>query len=103
MNKELKAKLDEFIEDFLNQKEVKQYLLLKKDIEESTELKELNERLTKAKKSLALSFGKDTYEERRREYDELKNQIDHHPLIVNFEVLQEEVSYLLDELQYKLK
>ena len=103
MNKELKAKLDEFIEDFLNQKEVKQYLLLKKDIEESTELKELNERLTKAKKSLALSFGKDTYEERRREYDELKNQIDHHPLIVNFEVLQEEVSYLLDELQSKLK
>ena len=103
MNKELKAKLDEFIEDFLNQKEVKQYLLLKKDIEESTELKELNDRLTKAKKNLALSFGKDTYEERRKEYDELKNQIDHHPLIVNFEVLQEEVGYLLDELQSKLK
>ena len=103
MNKELQDKLDEFIKDFLDQKEIKQYLLIKEDISSSSELKDLNERLTKAKKNLALSFGKANYDECRKEYDSLKNQIDNHPLIVNFNVLQEEVSYLLDELESKLK
>ena len=41
MNSELKNKLDEFIDDFLQVKEVKQYLLLKKEILESNEIKEL--------------------------------------------------------------
>jgi hypothetical protein len=37
MNKELQDKLDEFIKDFLNQSEVKQYFLLKKELETSKE------------------------------------------------------------------
>ena len=41
MNSELKNKLDEFIEDFLQVKEVKQYLLLKKEILESNEIREI--------------------------------------------------------------
>ena len=49
MNSELKEKLDEFIKDFLEVKEVKQYLLLKEEIVNSQELKDLQLKLKKLK------------------------------------------------------
>ena len=41
MNKELKERLDKFIEEFLEVKEVKQYLLLKDELINSLEIKTL--------------------------------------------------------------
>lgn len=103
MNSELKNKLDEFIEDFLQVKEVKQYLLLKKEILESSEIKDLQSSLKKAQKEMALSLGTPSYNENKKIYLELKDRYDRHPLIVNFNVMQEEVSYLLDELKNRLE
>ena len=103
MNSEQKNKLDEFIYDFLQVKEVKQYLLLKKEILESSEIKELESSLKKAQKEMALSLGTPSYNENKKIYLELKERYDRHPLIVNFNVMQEEVSYLLNYFKDKLQ
>ncbi len=103
MNSELKEKLDEFIKDFLEVKEVKQYLLLKDELMNSLEIKSLQEDLKQSQKNMALSLGTSTYEENKKKYLRLKEKYENHPLVINFNVMQEEVSYLLDELQNKLQ
>lgn len=102
MNNDLKNKLDQFIDEFLEVKEVKQYLLLKEEILSSDEIKELEKNLKQAQKDVALSLGKSNYEENKNRYFSLKKAYDEHPLIVNFNVMQEEVSYLLKTLENKL-
>lgn len=103
MNNDLKNKLDQFIDDFLEVKEVKQYLLLKEEILSSEEINELEKNLKQAQKDVALSLGKPNYEENKKRYFSLKKTYDEHPLIVNFNVMQEEVSYLLNYLKDKLQ
>ena len=103
MNSELKEKLDEFIKDFLEVKEVKQYLLLKDELINSLEIKSLQEDLKQSQKNMALSLGTSTYEENKKKYLILKDKYEKHPLVVNFNVMQEEVSYLLKTLENKLK
>ena len=49
-----------------------------------------------------MSLGKSNYEENKNRYFSLKKAYDEHPLIVNFNVMQEEVSYLLKTLENKL-
>ena len=103
MDNELKDKLDAFIKDFLSVKEVRQYLLLKKQIEESNEIKELENSLRKAQKDMALSFGKTDYEEKKNNYLKIKNDYDTNPLVVNYNVMIEEVKILISELENKIK
>ena len=103
MNSELKEKLDEFIKDFLEVKEVKQYLLLKDELMNSLEIKSLQQDLKQSQKNMALSLGTSTYEQNKSKYLELKNKYENHPLVVNFNVMQEEVGYLLKNLENKLK
>ena len=103
MNSELKEKLDEFIKEFLEVKEVKQYLLLKEEIVNSQELKDLQEDLKQSQKNMALSLGTSFYEENKKKYLSLKEKYENHPLVINFNVMQEEVSYLLKTLENKLK
>ena len=42
-------------------------------------------------------------EENKKKYLMIKDKYENHPLIVNFNVMQEEVSYLLKTLENKLK
>ena len=103
MDSFLKEKLDEFISLFLEQKEVKQYFALKDEIENSNELNELSKKIVEAKKSLALSFGTSRYEQKKKEYEDLQNEYDSSPLIVNYKNVKDEVEYLLKEFEDKLK
>lgn len=103
MDSFLKEKLDEFISLFLEQKEVKQYFALKDEIENSNELRSLSNKIVEAKKSLALSFGSNNYEKKKKEYLDLQAEYDSSPLIVNFKMIKEEVEYLLKEFEDKLK
>jgi cell fate (sporulation/competence/biofilm development) regulator YmcA (YheA/YmcA/DUF963 family) len=102
MDKELQNYLDQFIENFLNVKEVKQYLFLKEEITHSEELITLENEVKKAQKEMALSINKPEYQEKKNQYFALKEKYDQHPLIVNYYVEQKEVMYLLDELQASL-
>jgi cell fate (sporulation/competence/biofilm development) regulator YlbF (YheA/YmcA/DUF963 family) len=102
MDNDLKEKLDNFIDDFLNVPEVKQYLLIKKEIETSEEIKRLNKEVSLAQKEMALSLGTPTYEDNKKKYEEAKALYDNHPLIVNYSILEEEVSYLINEIKNKL-
>lgn len=103
MNNELKEYLDSFIEKFLSLKEVKQYLSLKSEIENSNEIKELSSQVAKAQKDLALSLGKSSYQDKKKEYEQIKLTYDNHPLITNFNVIKEEISSLVNELVLNLK
>lgn len=103
MNNELKEYLDSFIEKFLSLKEVKQYLSLKSEIENSNEIKELSSQVAKAQKDLALSLGKSSYQDKKKEYGQVKLTYDTHPLITNFNVIKEEISSLVNELVLNLK
>ena len=103
MNKELKEKLDEFISDFLSVSEVKQYLLIKKEIESSKEIALLREKLKKAQKDMALSMGDVSYKEKKDIYYKAKREYEDHPLVVNYLSLQDEVYSLLKELEINLK
>ena len=102
MDNDLKEKLDNFIDDFLNVPEVKQYLLIKKEIETSEEIKRLNKEVSLAQKEMALSLGTPAYEDNKKKYEEAKAIYDNHPLIVNYSILEEEVSYLINEIKNKL-
>jgi cell fate (sporulation/competence/biofilm development) regulator YlbF (YheA/YmcA/DUF963 family) len=102
MDNDLKEKLDNFIDDFLNVPEVKQYLLIKKEIETSEEIKRLNKDVSLAQKEMALSLGTPTHEDNKKKYEEAKAIYDNHPLIVNYSILEEEVSYLINEIKNKL-
>lgn len=104
MNDETKNKLDEFIELFLNQKVVVQYLNLKKEIEHSQTISTLTKELKKAQKDMALAIGnKDEYELKKQRYLELKKNLDTDPLMVNFEFVKNEMHELLLELTNALK
>ena len=103
MNSELKEKIDLFINDFLEVKEVKQYLLLKQEITNSREIRELENKLKRSQKNMALSLGTSLYEQNKNEYLESKSKYDNHPLIVNFNIVQEEVGYLLKSFKEKLE
>ena len=103
MTNETKSYLDNFIKEFLDVKEVKQYLLLKKQIENSSEIKSLQDKVKYSQKDMALSLGTPKYEENKKKYLEAKEELENHPLIVNFNSIQEEVNYLLEELKTKFK
>ncbi len=99
MDKTLKEHIDQFIDDLVNQKDVKQYLELKKAIDNSEEIKELKNQLVNAKKALALSFGTKDYDKRKMEYEDIQYRYDNHPLIVNFNVAKGEIEYLLETIK----
>ena len=99
MDKKLKDHIDQFIEDLVNQKDVKQYLDLKKAIDNSEEIKELKNRLVNAKKALALSFGTKDYDNRKKEYEDIQCQYNSHPLVVNYNVAKSEIEYLLETIK----
>lgn len=99
MDKALKDHIDQFIEDLVNQKDVKQYLDLKTAIDNSEEIMELKNQVIKAKKALALSFGTNDYDNRKKEFENIKYQYDNHPLIVNFNVAKGEIEYLLETIK----
>lgn len=104
MNDETKNKLDEFIELFLNQKVVVQYLNLKKEIEHSQTISSLTKELKQAQKDMALAIGnKDEHELKKQRYLELKKNLDTDPLMVNFEFVKNEMHELLLELTNALK
>lgn len=102
MDKELQAYLDRFIEEFKNDPLIRQYLLVKEEIEGSERIKKMEEDLNQAKKDLALSLGKETYEAKKKTYLSLQKAWDEDPLIVNYGVLKDEVDAVIRELKREL-
>lgn len=103
MESSLQEYLDQFIKKVLDQEEVKQYLLLKEEINSSSEINSLQDKIKVAKKELALSFGTKEQQVKKENFLALQNEYDNHPLIVNFNVVKEEVSYLLSKIEDSLK
>lgn len=103
MDRKLKEHIDEFIDEFLSFPEVKQFLLIKEQIESSKEMIELRNNLKQAQKNMALSLGTSSYEENKKIYFKIKEEYDNHPLIINYNYLKEDVDYLLNEIKELIK
>ena len=103
MNKEIQERLDEFINSFLEEREVKQFLLLKDELSKSKEIEMLKEEVKTSQKEMALSMGTDLYQKKKDYYLAKKREYENHPLVVNYNTLKEEVDYLINELVDKIK
>ena len=83
---------------------VKEYLTLKKQIEESDELKSLREQIVIHEKAMTQNMSDDdVYFNEKEIYEDLKSEYDNNPLIVNFNNVSEELSSLLNEIKDTLK
>ena len=103
MNKEIQERLDEFINSFLEEREVKQFLLLKDELSKSKEIEMLKEEVKTSQKEMALSMGTNLYQKKKDYYLAKKREYENHPLVVNYNTLKEEVDYLINELVDKIK
>lgn len=104
MNSELTSLIDEYIEKFLSQTKVKQYFILEEQINNSEEIKLLQENLKKSQKELALSINNEKlHQEKLIEYNKNKKAFDEHPLVCNYNLLKEEIYLKLKEFEMKIK
>ena len=103
MTNELKTLLDGYIEAFLDQDIVKKYFILEEKINNSCRLNELQQKMKKVQKDLALSLNDGTYSEKKEVLIKLQDEFYNDPLVVNYHLLQEEIINKLNELKEKIK
>ena len=104
MNKNVEEALKTLSNSLFEMDEVKHYFALKQAILDDKELLEINEKMRKHQKLMVESINDPESHKKEKElYFEYKNQYENHPLVINFNVMQEEVSYLLKTLENKLK
>lgn len=104
MDKELRDIIDAYISAFLNQDDVRRYFALEKEINESSEIESLQKRIRTAQKAMALAMNDDpTYERLKAEYLDLRQRLDSHPLVCNYNLLKEEIYRQLKSLETELK
>lgn len=104
MDKEINLLIDQYIDKFLSQEIVKQYFLLEKQINESQEIKKLQDDLRQSQKSLALSINdNELHKQKLIEYQECKRKFEENPIICNYNILKEEIYLKLKELENKIK
>lgn len=79
---------------------IKEYFIVKSQIENNVELIELNDKLKLAQKAMSKSIDDDDlYHKNKKDYEELMIKYNLHPLIVNYQNLKEEVYTLLTQIK----
>lgn len=92
MNEELKSIIDEYIKNYTDQEKVHQYFALKKQIEDSIELKTLKDELKRSQKELALSINDgELHKQKLKVYLNEKEEYENHPLICNFKLIEDDI------------
>ncbi len=103
MKKEIKDAIDAFLEEFKSLEVVKNYLALKKAMSENKEFLALKEKHKIAQKEFALSLGTSSYEEKKKAFQEIEEEYNHHPYILNMKEYEQEIHSLLEEIELYLK
>lgn len=104
MDKSLKDDLDNYINCFLEQEEVKKYFILEKKVNEDQNIISLQDKIRKAQKALALSINnQEEHQKKLIEYQNLKKEFDENPLVCNYNILKENIYLQLKTLQERIK
>lgn len=91
-------------EELLNEPSVKEYFRLLSLIENDKDLMELNERMRKHQKLMSENMDNDeVYFKEKDLYESLNKEYESNPLIVNFNLVKEEVTNLLHEIEEALQ
>lgn len=104
MDKSLKYDLDNYINCFLEQEEVKKYFILEKKVNEDQNIISLQDKIRKAQKALALSINnQEEHQKKLIEYQNLKKEFDENSLVCNYNILKENIYLQLKNLQERIK
>lgn len=99
----LEKNLQEVRSKLHNEPLVKEYLSLKKQIEESEYLSSLQKELIVHEKTMTLNMDNDEiYFKEKQLYESIKDKLDNDPLISNFKNVSEELINLLNEVKQVL-
>ena len=106
MNKDVKQAADELKTAIDSDKLIQEYNLLAQKIAESTEVQDLEAKLKELQQQLVKALDdnlSDLYESVKKQYLELKDIYDKHPLVNNYQALKEEMTKVLSEVETILK
>ncbi len=104
MDKDLQEIIDAYISAFLKQEHVRRYFALEREINLSDEIESLQKRLRKTQKEMALAMNDEPlYQRLKSEYLDLRERLDTHPLVCNYNLLKEEIYQQLRSLESDLK
>jgi len=106
MNNKVKLAADELKSAIDSDKLIQEYNLLAKKIAESTEVQDLEAKLKELQQQLVQALDdnlKELYESVKKQYLELKDIYDKHPLVNNYQSLKEEMTKVLSEVESILK
>lgn len=102
MTEELQNLLDMYIDKFLDQEVVKKYLALEKELDTNEEIISLKNQLKEVKNKM-LHCSQEEYQELSKQYQKVKSEIENHPLVNNYNLLQEEIAQMIKHLEKTLK
>ena len=92
--------LEEFKEDLHNEECVKEYFYYKNLVDNDTTIKMLDEQIRFHQKEMCKHKNNDEmYFKERAIYENLKNQLDNNPVLINYQIAKDEVFSLLVDIK----
>ncbi|MCH5171329.1 MAG: YlbF family regulator [Erysipelotrichales bacterium] len=94
------SQLEKLKDKLFDQESVKTYFSLKSQIEQSTELNELRNKIRYYAQEMTKNMDDDeTYFKNKELYERVLSEYNEHPLVVDYNVVAEEVNNLLKQLK----
>lgn len=95
--------LNEFKDELFNEPCVKEYFYYKNLLENDESIKKLDEEVRFHQKEMCKNKdNNEKYFEEKSLYEDLKNKLDSHPILVNYQIAKEEVFSLLVDIKHIL-
>ena len=92
--------LNEFKEELFSEDCVKEYFYYKNLLDNDVSLKKLDEEVRFHQKEMCRNKNdNETYFKEKAIYEELKNKLDNHPILVNYQIAKDEVFSLLVDIK----
>ena len=92
--------LEEFKKELFNEQCVKEYFYYKNLLEKDESIKKLDEEVRFHQKEMCKNKNNnEAYFKEKAIYEELKNKLDNHPILINYQIAKDEVFSLLVDIK----
>ena len=92
--------LKEFKKELFNEQCVKEYFYYKNLLEKDESIKKLDEEVRFHQKEMCKNKNNnEAYFKEKAIYEELKNKLDNHPILINYQIAKDEVFSLLVDIK----
>lgn len=99
----LETCINDLKEELFNEECVKEYFSYKNIVDSNRELKELDEKMRFHQKEMCKNKdNEEIYYREKALYDELKNEFENNPILINYQIAKEEVFSLLVDIKQVL-